>query len=161
MLRLQAALAEAKHPDYSRVKFRKVTRASVASAEKKLKVPLPPSYVELVTQLGAFEVVGRNSASYNQLLTPAQMVQHTLMLRAAYADDDPKTGDVLKDSLLFQGNLYLDNFFIFLISSKRKNGEMGVHEFYHDDQYVPPDGFCDLHAHMRDLVDNWVDTLAG
>src|SRR4051812_12517498 len=122
VLRLQTALKEAKNADYVRLVFKKATSREIAAAEKKLKVKLPPSYLELVTGLGAFKVVGPCKTSdwdnaqpfYNPVLLPSEMVTRTLRKRSTYADNgEEDVAEMLEDSLLFQGNVYYDNFFTF------------------------------------------------
>jgi hypothetical protein len=165
--RLQAALAAAGHPDYGALTLSPVAPGEVEAAEAALGVKLPPAYVDLVTRRGSFAIRGTSGAVYNPLLSPAEMARYTLRAREAYADDEPEVAEALEDLLFFQGNLYHDNFYAFVVSTREPNGEMSIDTFYHDEPYEPwerapahevsdPSPF---QLHIVELVENWIAKL--
>jgi hypothetical protein len=150
---LEATIAKAGHRRFKAVSFTPVTRADVAAAEKRLGVQLPPSYVKLVTEVGAFRITGTEGRFWYPLLAPAEIVEHTLAARAAAGRDK-----ALQDLVFFQGNMYLDNFYCFVVSTKRANGEMAIDAYYHDDPFeASPWG--DFRTHILEWVENCIAEL--
>lgn len=143
-----------------------VLLSDVEAAEKRLRVKLPPSYVNLVTRYGRFKVLWEMPADpaeevakkfdtyegFYALLHPMEIVAETLELRQAYEEE---TADMLRDSLCFQENRYRSDFYTFRISDARQDGEMSVHAFYHDDLYVWSDVFFTFEEHLYEWVENF------
>jgi len=152
LMQLDAAMRAAKHEDYADVAWKKVKPSDVAAAEKKLGTKLPPSYVAFVKEHGVFDIRGTNEAVYNRLLAPLEIAKVTLALRQ-------HGEEFLEDGLCFQGNLYDDNFYAFRVSSRRKDGEMCVGEWWHDDESGWPKRFKTFDQHIGELCANWCDEL--
>jgi hypothetical protein len=157
--RLQAALKKAKNPDYKELAFTPVKKTELAKAEKALGTKLPPAYVDLITRRGVFCISDGDGGEYNPLLTPAEIAETTINGREACAEADPELGEAVADLIFFQGNLYRDNFYAFVVSSKNKDGEMAIDEFYHDDHYEPGSAKGDFRSHIVELVDGWISQL--
>ncbi len=102
---LDIALRNEQHTRYAMLKFKPVSADQVAAAEARLGVKLPQSYVELVTRVGAFEIVngktGQDARSWYPLLSPDEIVQHTpsqrpdgeMGVHSFYHDDTNEWGD--------------------------------------------------------------------
>jgi len=153
LTQLDEALRGAKHEDYARVAWKKIRPADVAKAEKKLRTKLPPSYVAFVKAHGVFDIRGTDGEVYNRLLAPLEIAKITLALRRAGEE-------FLDDGLCFQGNVYDDNFYAFRVGSRRKDGEMTVGEWNHDDDSVWPRRFKTFDEHIGELCAHWCDELA-
>jgi hypothetical protein len=151
LVQLDEAMRAAKHDDYAGVAWKKVKPGDFAKAEEKLGTKLPPSYVAFVTAHGIFHIEGTDDDVYNRLLPPLEIAKVTLALR--------KRERFLKDGLCFQGNAYDDNFFAFRVSSRRKDGEMTVGEWNHDDDSFWPKRFKTFDEHLSQLCANWCDEL--
>jgi hypothetical protein len=151
LVQLDEAMRAAKHDDYAGVAWKKVKPGDVTKAEKKLGTKLPPSYVAFVTEHGVFHIEGTDDEVYNRLLPPLEIAKITLALR--------KRERFVKDGLCFQGNLYDDNFYAFRVSSRRKDGEMTVGEWNHDDDSFWPKRFKTFDEHLSQLCANWCDEL--
>jgi hypothetical protein len=168
LMKLDAALRKADHEDYRRVAWKKVKAAEVAKAEKRLRGKLPPSYVELVTTHGLFVISGDDTdkyeaveSQYNRLLAPVEIAQLTEDMRRHFTEEeDEDNSKFLADAIPFQGNLYDDNFYVFRVSSRRKqDGEMTVGEWYHDEDSRWPRSFTSFEQHIERLCKNWLSEL--
>jgi len=170
LVRLQQEIASSGHPGFAALVFSEpITAAQITEAEQRLGVPLPPSYVELVTQHGLFKLtwdappepgVPLAYADFEQLhgcralLSPQEIADETLQLREELADtDDDELAAQLAECLLFQENYYRDNFWVFR-SSDRLDGieEYSVHGYYHDDSFEWTRERIDFASHIREWV---------
>jgi tetratricopeptide (TPR) repeat protein len=169
--RLARAIDAHGHETYGALVFGpKIAASEVALAEAELEVKLPPSYVDLVTTRGCFkllwdkpeereaEAVAAKFGEYRgcrALLSPSQILEQTLQTRKDYREaDDADAAQMLEDSILFQENYYRDNFYVFRSSD---GGEMSVHAFYHDDEYIWSNEARDFAAHIRAWVKDVID----
>lgn len=137
----------------ARVRYRSVSIDDIAAAEKELSIRLPPSYVELVTTLGAPAVLPRlrPRADPSQpenldftVLTPSEIVEKTYELRDSIEPqlfEDPaaveRVQDALDECVLFQYGLDAGEGFVFLLDTDTDtdtdaaaaHGEMKVAEY--------------------------------
>lgn len=141
---LWASLADRIH-----LHHRKVTRAEIKAAEKALGVKLPPSYVELVTSVGAPAIAPpKRSPSKNvenlgyAVLTPPEIVKYTRLLRRAperdQAEDDEQlesTRKYVDGAIWFQLGANAGEGFVFLLDQPTRGGEMRVGAYSHDYLY--------------------------
>lgn len=132
----------------ARVRYRPVTRDEIAAAEKELSLRLPPSYVELVTTLGAPAVLPRLPPRADPtlpenldftVLTPAEIVEKTYELRDSIEPalfEDPssveRVQDQLDEAVLFQYGLDAGEGFVFLLDTVDESGEMKVADYSHE-----------------------------
>lgn len=140
-----------------------ISAREIDDAELRLGVALPPSYVGFVRAFGCWRVRRRDGGTSRSLLTPAEMVEVTLATRTAAREaGDDDTAEVLDDALLFQENLYRDNFYVFQISSADERlGEMRVDAWFHDDTLIWGDSPWYFVDHVVEFVDNYIAELDG
>jgi hypothetical protein len=168
VMRLDAAIRAADHQDYRGIAWKKVKPADLAKVEQRLKIRLPPSYVSFVTRYGLFvissEEVDRYEEAgdgYDRLLRPSEMATITRALRRDYADfhDDPK---FIKDAVCFQCRPYEDDFYVFRVSSRRKkDGELSVGAWSHDEENSWGRGFQTFDEHIAKLCKEWLKQLTS
>jgi hypothetical protein len=161
VMQLDAELRVAGDRDKRRVAWKKVKASELAAVEKKLGVKLPPSYKELVIKHGLFVISDRDKDSYikggyYRLLEPKEIVTATLGVRRhCRGEDDEK---LVNDLVMFQANPYYESdLFGFVVSSRKKDGEMGVGEWNHDDDNRKPRGFRSFDAHLIQLCKKVID----
>ena len=132
----------------ARVRYRPVTPAEIAAAEKELSITLPASYVELVTTLGAPAVLPRLPPRADPtlpenldftVLTPAEIVDRTYELRDSIEPalfEDPgavdRVQDQLDEAVLFQYGLDAGEGFVFLLDTATEAGDMKVADYSHE-----------------------------
>lgn len=142
-----AAIWKALEKQGAAVIYRATTSKDIAAAEKALGVRLPPSYVELVTTLGAPAIAVRvprvdrknpQNMPYAMLL-PQEIVRETRRLRRELeADqlDEPEDYDRVKRELdravFFQFGSNAGEGFVWLSDTVDAHGEMIVGDFSHD-----------------------------
>ena len=131
------------------VHYRPVTKAEIAKAETTLKCKFPPSYVELVTTVGAPGVINPHlpprcdpEIPWNMIcavLTPAEIAKLTRELRCGFDPDmfeDPETFPRLRrqfaQAIFFQYDSDPNNGFVFLLNTVDERGEPKVGEYVHD-----------------------------
>lgn len=129
------------------VRYRKVKKSELGIVEKKLGVALPPSYVELVLELGA-PSLGPNSPIASEkvvenlpfaVLRPSEIVRFTLELRESVEPEgleDPDSFDrvceLLKRAVWFQFGGDAGEGYVFLTDTVNEAGEMRVGDYAHD-----------------------------
>lgn len=132
----------------ARVRYRPVTRADIEKAEAQLKVRLPPSYVELVTTLGAPAVLPRLPPGADPkraenldftVLIPREIVKWTKELRRSLDPDmfeEPESLErvrkQLANAIFFQFGLDAGEGFVFLVDTADASGEMKVADYSHE-----------------------------
>jgi len=131
----------------ARVRYRPVTAEEIAAAEGELSIVFPPSYVALVTTLGAPAVLPRlppradptlpENLDYT-VLVPAEIVEKTYELRdsiepALFEDPDSveRVRDQLDEAVLFQYGLDAGEGFVFLLDTGT-DGEMTTADYSHE-----------------------------
>ena len=132
----------------ARVRYRPVTREEIEEAERKLAVRFPPSYVELVTQLGAPAALPRLPPGADPelaenldftVLLPREVVQWTEELRSSLEPDmleEPESFDrvraQLDNAIFFQFGVDAGEGYVFLIDTADASGEMKVGDYSHE-----------------------------
>lgn len=129
--------------------YRKTTKREVALAEQALKVELPPSYKELVTSVGAPAIAARNDLNPKlvenlayAVLLPAEIVKWTRRLRRSPNADEAFDEAELahgrastKNAIWFQLQADPSDGFVWLLDSRRADGEMRCGDYAHDYLY--------------------------
>lgn len=132
----------------ARVRWRPVSQEAIDAAEKELAVRLPPSYVALVTTLGAPAVLPRLPPRVDPtdpvnldhtVLTPAEIVEYTFELRDSVepelfddAEAAERARDLLDEALFFQFGLDAGEGYVFLLDTQSESGEMKTADYSHD-----------------------------
>ena len=128
--------------------YRKVSLAQVRTAERELRVKLPPSYIELVTTVGAPAIAPRKGNDKHvenlgyAVLRPAEIVKWTRAMRRSpardQAEDDAQFESTKKNlarAVLFQLGSNASDGYVFLTDKVDARGEMRVADFAHDYLY--------------------------